>query len=439
MCEYEEINPYNTFLPSFSCSTLKELYSKLEIIAREKRGLKQLPFHLYDIEIPQRFCSNNFDFITECKKLLNKDNSSDHAKKLIIDLKNKSPKESYKNPKLEKRKYSMDENNLMVHIFNYGIDLPGSKYNLTGNMQYFSEFFIDMFFGNYTEFMEHVESKTIKKLKTVLNQREGYCQYSPIFPPILGLKMMDIENKLYFTSKEKLEIRQLYNRNNENRHADILAKLFSLGADPNAHDIFGYTALHYATIAQHNREDIMNLLLASKADPNLENRCGERPLAILRKARLKKDLRCVEILIDNGAKLVDKVHIQELRSAVEDNGCSELIFKVREALPRGEQECERCGRFAEDKCVVCGSIYYCSSECTELDWKFHSPLEKKIGLTWKQYLYMFFFFIVMIYIAWHFLWLCYGIVYEYMNYIVVALVISKNIREMLAFRQMLHG
>jgi hypothetical protein len=45
-----------------------------------------------------------------------------------------------------------------------GLELPGNRHNPLG-MPYFSDFFMDMFFGNYTEFMQHIDKMSPKELK----------------------------------------------------------------------------------------------------------------------------------------------------------------------------------------------------------------------------------------------------------------------------------
>lgn len=50
-------------------------------------------------------------------------------------------------------------------------------------------------------------------------------------------------------------------------HRDVATSLLASKADVNAKDIFGYTPLHWA--AQHDDKDLTELLLASKADVNI--------------------------------------------------------------------------------------------------------------------------------------------------------------------------
>ena len=73
-----------------------------------------------------------------------------------------------------------------------------------------------------------------------LKEREGYCQFTPIFASILGLCMVNLEKSVNFTNEEKKEIRTRYSACNENLHLDILKQLIQLGADVNSHDINRY-------------------------------------------------------------------------------------------------------------------------------------------------------------------------------------------------------
>ena len=81
----------------------------------------------------------------------------------------------------------------------------------------------------------------------------------PIFAPILGMRLTNLNSDPNFTAKEKREIRLMYSGNNENRNADILVKLLELGADPRAHSIHGYTPLHLA-VPLSNYKVIQSLL-----------------------------------------------------------------------------------------------------------------------------------------------------------------------------------
>jgi hypothetical protein len=366
------------WLSKFQCCCIQQLFILLENVAKEKMGLDQLPFSLADLENPpgNMPLPELLEFMEQCLKVIHGDNTDKKRKKLIKFLKKNPPKTSNNNPQITAGKPSSIELKMIHGIFHDGIDLPGSKHNLYGHLQYFSSFFIDMFFGNYTEFMEHVNSLSDEDLKKELEIREGYCQYSRSFAPILGLKMAHLEDNIIFTSREKQEIRTLYNGNNEDKHLEILQKLLELGADPNAHDINGFTPLHNAV--REGYIQMIILLLEYGANPNAESRIDCRPLSLVNQFHSEIGLSIVDILVQHGAKLTNKESIQTLRSNIEVYGSKELAVRVREAMPRDINECEKCAEFATKKCAACSMVFYCSSTCQKLDWKFHKVLCKRI-------------------------------------------------------------
>lgn len=365
------MHPYEFSLRYYNCSTFQELYSKLEFIAESLMGLEEMPFPMSALVYPpeNKSCSDVLTFLEQCLKEVHGDVSNTEAIKLVRYLKENPPKESFENPKLPIAESTKDERDMMTHIFYFGIDLPGSKHNPFGHLQYFSSFFIDMFFGNYTEFIDHVKSLPKKDLQKAMKKREGHCQFNPTFAPILGLSMVDLETKSYVTSQEKQTIRTMYSGCNENKHLKILKKLIKLGADVNAHCINGFTPLHYAL--QYYNKDMVSVLLQHGADPNAESRDGWRPLSPLIEAKSPGFLCIIDKLLQYNAKLTDKKDIDTLRISVETNGSKDLAVRVRDAHPREKGECEKCAKPAVRMCAACGLVYYCTPACQKLDWKIH--------------------------------------------------------------------
>jgi hypothetical protein len=349
----------------------------LQVIAITKLGLDRVPFSLSDLEHPS--CVHAIKeiraFLLQCLKAASGNNSDDDAIKLIKYLKDNPPEESYENPKLSDKQPTEDEKNLIQHIFHDGIDLPGSKHNPFGHLQYFSSFFIDMFFGNFTEFNDYVKNLSKEELDMAMKKREGSCQQSPIFAPILGLRMVDIESTLLFTSQQIQEIRTMYSGCNEHKHLKILKKLIKLGADVNAHDINGFTPLHYAVL--YCNEGMITVLLKHGANPNSESRIDYMPLSILRYDSSKSGVKCIDILIQHNARLTNKEDINDLRTTVETYGTKDLAIRVRETHPRDKEECEKCVKPASKQCSACSKVYYCTPACQKLDWKFHKITCKK--------------------------------------------------------------
>ena len=366
-----ETNPFECYLRLFNSSSYQEMYFRLKIIAKYQLGLDRIPFPLSVIENPSvddMICPEIHDFLVKCGKVATGNESEEDAIKLIRLLKDNPPEESYENPRVSNSRPPLNEGNLMVHIFYYGIDLPGSKHNPFGHLQYFSSFFIDIFFGNYTEFKDHIKSLSKEELDRAMKKREGYCQQSPIFAPILGLNMVDIESK-WFTDQQIKEIRTMYSGCNEHKHLKILKKLIRLGADVNAHDINGFTPLQHAV--KYQNEGMITVLLKHGANPNSESRVGLSPLYPLRNSSSECQMNCIDVLIQHNARLFAKDDINELRASVENHGPKHLAIKVREAHPRGNKECEKCGRPTSKQCGACGKVYYCTPYCQKLDWKFH--------------------------------------------------------------------
>ena len=363
-------NPYEIHLSKFKCNSFPELYSKLEFLGKMYMGLDNLPFLLSDLEEGDLSKGGDIhSFMHKFIRLVEGNDAESQVIELTKYLKQNPPAESYENPVLPVGPCTPQQKNLAQFIYAFGIDLPGSKHNIYGHLQYFSSFFIDMFFGNFTEFMAHVRSLLNKELKKQLKKREGYCQFSPIFALILGIVMLDMEDHSFLTNTQKQEIRLMYSGNNENKHLQILRKLLKLGADPNVHDIHGFTPLLHAMY--YGDEDMISTLLNRGANPNSESIYGFRPLTMYTSPVYDHNVNTIHMLLQYKSRLVDPLQIQQFRSNLETFGDKDLIVKVREAMPREKEVCERCGGVAEKKCSACSQVYYCSQTCQKLDWKFH--------------------------------------------------------------------
>jgi hypothetical protein len=326
-------NRYEYYKQAFQCKSLQQLYVIIERIAKDKMSLDKLPFTLEELENPESHNPDIDAFILQCEGTVAGKSADVEAKVLIDFLKKNPPKVSYKNPKLSLCR--LEDSNLIEHIFDDGIDLPGARFNNFGHLQYFSSFFIDIFFGNLTEVMEHIKSLTDKELKKALERREGYCQYTPVFAPILGLRLVNLEASHKYTSIQKKEIRTMYSGNNENLHVEILQKLLELGADPNPHDINGFTPLHYAVNYSSNAK-MTKLLLENGANPNKKSKLKDTPMSRLTRNLNTTDteFKMIEMLVEHGTKVENKLHGLSLRVYIEQHGSKELAVKVREAYPR---------------------------------------------------------------------------------------------------------
>jgi hypothetical protein len=365
------------YLHILGCKSLQEFYISLSLIAKAEMGLEELPFPLSALEHPHKniICPEIHCFIWKAFGLICEHNPETEAIRLIKFLKENHVKESYENPVLPDGECTTRQVNFIHHIFTNGIDLPASKHNHYGIMQNYSGFFIDMYFGNYTEFMDHIKSMNKEELRKELKRREGYCQYSTIFAPVLGIKMVKLDTNIFLTKGEKKEIKQIYYGRNENRHVDILKYLLEIGADPNAVDIHGHTALQHAIFWRH--EEIIATLLKYGTDPNIVNIYGLEPLSALSTSTADRELRIIDMLISHNAKCKHKVDANDLRSNVESYGTKELAIRLREALPREANECEKCMKHAIKKCSACGLVFYCTITCQKIDWVFHKATCRK--------------------------------------------------------------
>jgi len=271
---------------------------------------------------------------------------------------------------------------LRLSIFAYGIDLPGSTVNPIGTGHY-TDFFMDSFFGNWSYFRKHLEKLSPKELSKALRRREGFCQYSPIFAPVLGLRFAGcIDSTLPKGALQ--EINLMYNRKNEDEHLRILEQMLELGADPNAYDIGGNTALHHLTLKSfHGKEEYVHfmcdILLKKGANPNIEEKLlNRRPLGkALITTPTPFDIFLIDLLVSHNAKARNKAEAGQIRSWIETYGSVDGAVRVREALAREPLNCEYCEGVASKKCAKCLKVYYCSPACQKLDWKFHKISCKK--------------------------------------------------------------
>ena len=366
-----EESPFESYLHTFGCESIPELYSTLERIAKYRMRIDHVPFLLSELEDCEPGRAGDISsFLFECQRIVEGNDAEAQVKELIKYLKKNPPKVSYENPQLPDGPCTQEQKNLAQFIYCFGIDLPGSKLNLHGHLQYYSSFFIDMFFGNFTEFMVHINSLSKTELKKQLKKREGYCQFTPLFAPILGMVMVGLDHSHSFlTTADKQGIRLMYSGNNENKHHQIMKKLLKLGAEPNVHDINGFTPLLHAMY--YDEEDMIATLLYKGANPNSESIYGFRPMTMIRGTLSDHYVRLLRLLLQYNGKLTKKEHILDLRWSVENFGARDLIIRVREVMPLDRDVCEYCGGPAEKKCSACSKVFYCSIRCQKTDWKCH--------------------------------------------------------------------
>ena len=363
------------WLKLFNCSSCEELYSKLEQIHAEHKPVEgeHVPFSLHDIK---HFSTSDrkVDIICDVTFYW----GAYKAAELIKDLRKNPPKKSFENPVVHQCSSEAEYSAMSTLIPD--VDLPGSKYNFVGH-GYYSDLFFHMFFGNYSDFIEHIKKLSKQDLKKTLKTREGYPQFSPLFAPIIGRRMIHIESIKWLTEQNKRDIRLMYRGNNENKQVKILEKLLKLGADPNAHDILGNTLLCYAAYSRHDdTEKIVSTLLRYGANPNYSIQYNSILFALSDcLASQPGQFSIIDLMLSYNAKPRDYEERIKIRYEMETEYTLEYAVKLREACPKKKNECERteCEVSTVKKCGACDFVVYCTPACQKLDWKFHKPTCKK--------------------------------------------------------------
>ena len=71
------------------------------------------------------------------------------------------------------------------------------------DMKYFSPAFMAAFLGNLDDFIQLIDNLSKSEIDRLLNKREGYLQFNPIFLPIIGAKIF--QNPETLSKLEKKE------------------------------------------------------------------------------------------------------------------------------------------------------------------------------------------------------------------------------------------
>ena len=182
-------NLFDQWLNLYNCRTYEELYTKLEQIHEGYKPVEgeYVPFSLQHIKHPELHTKI---ILVEISRYIGIYWSAYKAGILIKDLRKNPPEESCENPVVYQCSSNAEYSAMIKLIAN--VDLPGSKYNPPG-MAHYSDLFFDMYIGNYSDFNEHIKKLSKQELKKTLNTREGYPQLSPVFAPIIGRRMIHIE------------------------------------------------------------------------------------------------------------------------------------------------------------------------------------------------------------------------------------------------------
>lgn len=374
----------------FECQSSQELVAKLEPIHKKYRPFDDDTLGFTAEDFDNIFKLGNSVLTNRIKSCLIECWGAIKTEELIKDLRINPPKESYGNPSnFVNTEVNPDLMNYL--LLELGLDLPASKYNPIG-MGYFSGFFYDMFFGNYEEFEDHIDSLSEEDLKKTLDRREGYFQFSPLFAPIIGRKMVNLEEHKRLSPPIIKEVRTMWNGTNENRHFKILDKLLQLGADPNAYDRGGFTGLFHACFLNpKDCVEVMKILLKHGADINFQvtnaifqvvdsipSMCVSRFFVVNHINEPEYD-EALDLLLKHNPKPRNYIDIIAIRIFCEVKSTTKKAAKLRQHFPKNAYECERtgCRRRAPKRCTACASVYYCSQKCQQTDWKFHKLACKK--------------------------------------------------------------
>ena len=367
----------------FGVNSCQELMKVLQSIHNKHRPFDDV--FLLSAEHLKRF--DSFDHLKQVriKKHLKEYWCCTKIENLNNHLKQNPPRVNFDNPDTISKRFSRKfcttktdlDNSIVIQSLmdkcSLEIDLPGSKYNPIGQ-GYYSDLFIHMFFGNYSDFIQHIEKLSEQELKRALNAREGYPQFSPVFAPVIGRRMIYIEQLPWLTKQNVRDIRTVWNGKNENDHFKILEKLLELGADVNAHDITGNTALDYACMYP-DCDQVVPILFKYGADPNRREFFSTLNLYVERLMDKPEYWSVLDLLLDSEAEPYSYEEGVAIRILLENNYSSskDLIAKAREVLIKGFNQCERtyCLEPAVKKCSACRNVVYCTPACQKLDWKFH--------------------------------------------------------------------
>ena len=261
-------------------------------------------------------------------------------------------------------------------------------YDLRMPFRHYSAWFLNIFMGNYKEFIDEVNSLSKIKLKKKLASRETYFQATALFHVIEGFIKLHPESDMRSGIIEK-------RGHSKMEHIQILEKLLELGADVNARDIRGYTPL-FTSLDHSGIEDtfkVAKLLLENGADINAKCRLGQTILFLSVCRGVKKTIRLLvehgastNITDNNGKNIMGLVlgNTEIMNLLKKDKGVKEKKARKREQLADRQNNlrdtCSTCQTTTTKRCAGCYLEWFCSPECIRKDW----PLHKSICLKRKS-------------------------------------------------------
>jgi len=241
-------------------------------------------------------------------------------------------------------------------------------------IRHLSPWLVDIFLGNFNNFMRHINRLNRKELDRQLQKRETLLQIGAIFHVIIGARTL-------YEGSPVLPVTIAERGQPEMNHMKIFDKLLELGAGVNVHDSAGYTPLHHCLTSVGNNATLQmaRILLKKGANPNAINRFGAPPII---ECVITNRPEFVELLVKHGAdpsiKEMDGFSALHLARNYPDmlrilKKADQKLIKLerKEAKKESYKRCSGCDNSGEKRCTGCFLEWYCSAECQRSDWAHH--------------------------------------------------------------------
>ena len=278
-----------------------------------------------------------------------------------------------------------------IYEVNFQYDLL-SRSDAYVNRPKLSEWLKIIYAGDYKQFIKYLEVKTDEEVSKLVKMRETTMNVGALDHVIRGAhraKSESMDDLFDMKGSPGAKAPKIYQKGED--HLKIMKKLLSIGAEINAHDVSGFTALHTCMVYDDKiLVDFARALLKAGADVNALNRFGETPMMT---ALYHGRFRMNELLEAYGADktLADTLgqspqsfletslkshmpgHMQKEMVKAEKEG-KEIEFRIRMGHgDEGFKVCKVCFKKGVKKCSGCYLVYYCSRECQLKEWEEHKP------------------------------------------------------------------